>query len=415
MPALLAQADALKNQPVEREPLCHILESAEDLNSAQTLEKIKTLRHPGSVVVVAGFYPGLFGGEAYQMMKCLTAIKVCEELERHDVAAIPVCWIDTSPSADFAKRSLQLLDSESELHCRHLELPAAKDFSPCDPLPSDQISGLIAEIEELGKGSYDPEILQILKDAFNRKTTFANASARLIASLLEEWGMIVIDSHSLELQSLADHAMQTLPRSLIQNAVLPVLAAVIDPYEIDLHAGRQQAFESSGRIQPMAWPQASATIIDARSRRTLDRYDLNLPRLYGGWEALAGRFADAMPRGASEKLLSLRQEVEERIDRLKVLGPAESDFGKEADSAREKILFQLDRVRTNFDAACQRKRETVGRHIRRACNALAPNGRIQERELAGIYLPLRHSRAALRSLYERLDILSLEHQLIFMD
>jgi hypothetical protein len=57
----------------------------------------------------------------------------------------------------------------------------------------------------------------------------------------------------------------------------------------------------------------------------------------------------------------------------------------------------------------------VRRQISRTCNALAPNGRIQERELGGIQMLLRYSCAALRPLYEKLDILSREHQLIAMD
>lgn len=414
--ALLDRARALTEKPIDRHNLCNTLANAGDLCSGRTLDSIQKLRHPESVVVSADIYPGLFGGQTCQILKCLTAIKICEELESRGFRAIPLCWINVSSAGDFAKPSIQLLDSESELHCLELEFSeAGNDFSPLDLLPSNQIGGLLRRIEELGKGIHDPEILQFLKEAYSAETTFAHASARLMASLLKDWGMIVINPQAAEFQSFLDKSARTLPSSLVQSAVLPILARVIDPYEVDSYVREQRNFEAVGRMQPMAWPQAGATVIDSRNRRTLERYNLDLSQLFSGQKAIIERFADAIPHQASQKLLNLRQEVEGSIARLRTYSSAENNFEKAAVSARGKILFQLDRLRENFDAACQRKQETFARHIRRACNALAPNGRIQERELAGIYLPLRYSRAILRSVYEKLSILSLEHQLIYLD
>jgi uncharacterized protein YllA (UPF0747 family) len=190
---------------------------------------------------------------------------------------------------------------------------------------------------------------------------------------------------------------------------------VIDPYEVHSYIKAQQDFEAFKQKQPMAWPQASATVLDVRSRRTLERYNLDLCQLYSGERDIIERFVAEMPHGASGKLFDLKQETEDRIARLSGLNSAGGDFRKAADSARNKIVFQLGRLRESFEAARKRKQETISRRIHRACNLLAPNGRIQERELAGIQLPLQYSRVGLRSLYEKLDILSLEHQLISMD
>jgi uncharacterized protein YllA (UPF0747 family) len=413
--ALIAHANALRDLPTKRADLCRILEDARDLCSDKTREKLHLLRQPGSVVILTNFYPGLFGGQAYQILKCLTAIKVCEELAQHGLTAIPVCWISASSPPDFSMGSIQLLDSESEIHCLQLQQSGRDYFSPSDILPWSQVRGLLSQIEGLGAGVYDPEVIEVLKGAFARETTFAQASARLAFALLEEWGMVVVNPHAPDFQSIMDQTTTPLPACIIQCSVLPVLADVRDPYEVFSYVEERQTFAASKRIQPMLWPQASATIVDARSRRTLERYNLDLHQLYSGDAAIIGGLADGIPHEASAKLFNLRQEAEDRIATLGILGPAGSDFGKAMESAREKIVFQLDRLRKNFDAACKSRQETINRRVRRTCNALAPNGRIQERELACIQLPLRYSRAILRSLYEKLDVLSLEHQLIYMD
>lgn len=413
--ALFAHANALRDQPTKREDLCRFLEDAGNLCSDKACENVHLLRQPETVVVLTNFCPGLFGGQAYQILKCLTTIKVCEELKQHGLTAIPVCWINASSPPDFSKGPIYLLDNESEIHCLQLQQSGTKDFSSSDILPWSQVCGLLSQVEELGRRAYDPGIIEILKGAFAREATFAQASARLAATLLKEWGMVVVNPHAADFQPFVDQTAAPLPESLIQSSVLPVLASVIDPHEVYSYVEERRTFAAFKRIQPMAWPQASATIVDARSRRTLERYNLDLHQLYSGETAIIGGFADGIPHGASVKLLNLRQETEDRIAQLSVLSPAESDFGKATESAREKIVFQLDRLRENFDAACKSRQETIGRRVRRACNSLAPNGRSQERELAGIQLPLRYSRAVLRSLYEKLDILSLEHQLIYMD
>ena len=96
-----------------------------------------------------------------------------------------------------------------------------------------------------------------------------------------------------------------------------------------------------------------------------------------------------MPAGAAQRLHRLQQEAENRIDKVRALYSSGRGFEKEVASIRERIVFQLNRLREKSDAACKNRSGTTARHMRRVCNALAPNGRIQERDLAGIQWPLR--------------------------
>jgi uncharacterized protein YllA (UPF0747 family) len=411
MPAIIAHADSLRGQTVPTDALCRQLAKDARLCYDRTRENLLRLQQPECVVVLTNFYPGLFGGPAFQLFKCLTTIKICEELARHKLQAVPVCWISGELPRAFSRWSIRILNNESEICSLDLE---SQELS--DPLPRGRIEALLALIEETGRGNYDAEVLEILRSSFSPETTLADGCARLVAAVMKAWGIIILDPHSLDLKDAGYAAeLSTLPASILQCSLLPVVAAVIDPFEVDAFTGAQSFLRDRNLVGPMAWPQASATVLDSRSRRILDRYGLDLKRLYEGPDAIITGILDAMPRGASEKLGKLKLETEERITALNALCPGDGTFRGAADSGREKIIFQLDRLRENFETACNRKAEMVRRQISRTCNTLAPNGRIQERELGGIQMLLRYSCAVLRPLYEKLDILSREHQLIAMD
>jgi uncharacterized protein YllA (UPF0747 family) len=411
VPEIIARADSLRGQTGLLDFLGRQLAKDGRLCYDRTRENLQRLQQPESVVVLTNFYPGLFGGPAFQLFKCLTAIKICEELARHKLQAVPICWISGEMPRAFSRWSLRILNNESEICSLDLEHQEMRD-----PLPGDRIAALFALIEESGHGNYDTEVLEILKSSFSPDTTLAGACARLVAALMKEWGIIVLDPRSLDLQEAGCAAeLSALPPLVLQCSLLPVIATVIDPFEVNVFAEAQSFLRDRNLVGPAAWPQASATVLDSRSRRILDRYGLDLKRLYAGADAIITGILDARPREASEQLGKLKLETEERIAALNTLCPGEGALRGVADSGREKIVFQLDRLKQKLETARKRKEEMVRRQISRTCNALAPNGRIQERELGGIQMLLRYSCAALRPLYEKLDILSLEHQLIAMD
>jgi uncharacterized protein YllA (UPF0747 family) len=408
-------------------------------NSPKVCESVDRLIKSDSVVVIANVYAALFGGPVSQFLKCLTAIKICEELKKKGTDAIPVCWLQPDPPPDFSKWSINLIDGNGEIH--HLEL------SPGGCAIDDRITELISEIRGFGNGVFDSEILDMLESVFVPGEAISSASARLISSLMENWGMIVFDSNTPEPKTLLKEALAPLqstsaeirdllegerttlaerghahpfpdaeiPMSLIQSFILPILARVVDPYEIYSTAAALPVFARTGVTAPAYWPAASATVGDMKSRRTLARYNLRLVQLFSGDREVLRRTMESVPRGAAEKLRVISAETETRITELKSLLPVGSELHKTADSCARKVLYQLQKLKNHLEASLNTKEQTAGRQIRKACNLLAPGQEVQERKLAGVQIPLSYSRDGLRRLYEKLEILTFEHQLIWMD
>jgi uncharacterized protein YllA (UPF0747 family) len=422
MHTLSRRAELVRRRPMKRDVLPSIFIGSRDQRSTRASENVRRLQQHDSVVVTTNLYPSLFGGPAFQILKCLTAIKACEELSKHGITAIPVGWINTAPYAGSSASAIRLLDSESELHRLQFPAPEAKEISPADQLSPSQIASLFSQIEEIGQGTFDSEMIGILRASFQPGVTIAQATGNLFAALMEDWGMLVADPSSPEFQSVLPQTAYNAPSiedahraTLIQNSILPVISCVIDPDEVFSFVGAQPFFDRIDQVQPLAWPQASATAMDIRSRRTLERYKLELSRLFSGEQTIMLDLQNAMPHSTAGRLDSLRSEVEAQIARLKALNSSGKELSKTLESGREKILFQINKLCEHFESARTLKLETAGRQIHKACNCLAPGGKLQERELAGIQMPLRYSRSVLTSLYEKLDILNFEHQIMLMD
>jgi hypothetical protein len=387
---LAACAERVQNHPADP-GFVRVLSNGTS-EAFQVSENIQRLTRPDAVVVLADIYPGLLGGPVCQVLKCLTAVKVCELLKKNSCNAVPVAWTNNTSPPGYPGSSVSFLDVTADIH--------SFEYSAAEIIPGP-LALLISQIADFGKGSFDPELLKFLSNSFTRKGSLATATARLFSRLMGNLGMIVIDPSDF-------------PRGQAGTESLPVLARVIGPFEIDSLACTPQNLKQPVSCGRTLWPQLSATIGDARSRRTLDRYHLDLSRLYGGEREVLDSLRHEMPSAGLEKLEDLSLEVDARMAELQSYFP-EKEFLEASSACREKVLYQIRKLRDLFNAARSVKEQTAVSRIRKAGNLLAPNGRLQERELAGIQIPLKYSLAGLRVVYEKMDILNFEHQLIWMD
>jgi uncharacterized protein YllA (UPF0747 family) len=402
----------------------------------------------GSVAVVVNFYASLLGGPVSQILKCLTAIKVCAELKKEGIAASPVCWIHSSPPSGFSPHTLKILDRSSEIHCFELVDDERTQLLQSGALPQRRIAEIVAEIERLGSGGFDKELLELLS-SFKQNENLVSANAQWIALLLKEWGITVIDSGTPAVQNawneahafasnrqdriqvvmkkqMADLAVlgypanpqnSAIPSCLIQSLVIPTAAFVADPLEIYDFAKASPLYEELGIPQPLIWPSCSATMMNSRSRRTLDRYALHFSQLFAGEQNVMELVRNFMKN--KYKVPEIFEELKADAEIcMMVTGASVSPdkrFPKIQDRCRKRILYQLEKLQRHCTNAAKTNEQTAMRKIHRTCNWLAPNGRLQETELGGIQLPLRYAGAGLRLLYEKLDVRNFEHQIIDMD
>jgi len=205
-------------------------------------------------------------------------------------------------------------------------------------------------------------------------------------------------------------------RPIIQDYLLPTLCYVGGPAEIAYFAQIEVVYRRlAGRVTP-AVPRISATLIEPRQAKLLERYQLDLAEIFCGPETLQELVASrALPDiqksfdGAAElleKALALIQPPLEKLDRT-LLDAAEN--------AGSKMRYQLQGVRDKAARAEARKNTEVQRHADELSTALYPNKELQEREVGAAYFLLRYGTGLLPKLKEKLKLGWPDHQIVLIE
>jgi uncharacterized protein YllA (UPF0747 family) len=195
---------------------------------------------------------------------------------------------------------------------------------------------------------------------------------------------------------------------------LPTLAYTGGPAEIAYFAQAAVVYEKLlGRVTPIL-PRFSATLVDPKAQRLLERYQLAMPDMFSGPEKLRqtlatrtlpsdlqGRFAEA--KAALDKSLGSIRESLARLD------PTLVDA---ASNAGEKMKYQLTQLEARAARAEVQRNEVITRHADSLNWVLYPDKALQEREIGGLSFVARYGPGLLQSLYEAIHTDCHDHQVI---
>lgn len=203
-------------------------------------------------------------------------------------------------------------------------------------------------------------------------------------------------------------------RPVVQDYLLPTVAYVGGAAEVAYFGQSRVVYQVLlGRATPIV-PRFSGTIVEAKPQALLERYDLTVPDIFLGPDALRERLAkhtlppdlqsafDQAEASLKQSLASIQRSLE-RLDKTLVEAAA---------NAGAKMQHQLEQLRSRAARAELRQSEVLGRHAEVLSNALYPNKVLQEREIGGVYFVARHGTELLRNLYDTLRTDCLDHQII---
>jgi bacillithiol biosynthesis cysteine-adding enzyme BshC len=203
-------------------------------------------------------------------------------------------------------------------------------------------------------------------------------------------------------------------RPVLQDYWLPTLGYVGGPAEIAYFAQAAVVYEKLlGRITPIL-PRMSATLIEPRIERLLNKYQVELPELFHGECQLRDCLATrSLPAELKQDFRQARESVETTMVRigesLKKLDPT---LVEAAGRAASKMRYQVDRVEKRAAQAELRRTEILSRHAMQIENALYPSKSLQEREIAGICFYASHGPELVDRLVELAQTRCPEHKVL---
>lgn len=203
-------------------------------------------------------------------------------------------------------------------------------------------------------------------------------------------------------------------RPIVEDFLLPTLAYTGGAAEAAYFAQAGVVYEALvGRVTPIL-PRFSATIVEPKAQRLLEKHEVAITDVFEGSEALRRQIASRnLPRDLQSAFDDAKHSfdanftaVKERLEKLdKTLVDA-------AETARSKMQHQLEKLYAQAARAEAQKGELVTRHAESLSQALYPNKGLQERAVGGIYFFARYGNDLLHQLYDTIHSSCHDHQII---
>ena len=203
-------------------------------------------------------------------------------------------------------------------------------------------------------------------------------------------------------------------RPVVQDYLLPTLAYAGGAAETAYFAQAAVVYEKLlDRVTPII-PRFSATLVEPKVQRGLEKFEITVLDVFQGLEALRHTLAErAMPADLQAAFERANQSVEKSFSSLhEALAKLDPTLVEASQTAVSKARYQLDRLRERAMAAELRRSEVVVRKAELLNDALYPADGLQERTIAGVYYVARYGTELLRSLYEAMHTDCLDHQIL---
>ena len=203
-------------------------------------------------------------------------------------------------------------------------------------------------------------------------------------------------------------------RPIVEDYLLPTLAYTGGAAETAYFAQAGAVYEALlGRVTPIV-PRFSATIVEPKMQRLIERHGIAVPDVFAGPEALRRQLAErGLPQDLQAAFEAARKSLDSHLSSVKEkLVKLDRTLVDAAETARSKIEYQLERLHSQVARAEAQKSELVARHAETLSHALYPDKGLQERGIGGIYFLARYGRDFLQQLHDAMQPDCHDHQIL---
>lgn len=214
-----------------------------------------------------------------------------------------------------------------------------------------------------------------------------------------------------------DFSPNVLARPVVEDYLLPTLVYTGGSAEVAYFAQLGVVYEElAGRVTPIL-PRFSATIVEPKMRRLLDKYGIDLTSLFHGVDFVREKLAqNALPSELKETFDEAEAGLEKSLGAIeKLLGDLDKTLVEAGQRAGSKMKHQLGELRSRAARAEAMRSEVITRHAQQLSESLYPNKALQEREVGGIYFLSRYGDQLLHDLYATMHTDCHDHQLIELE
>lgn len=211
-----------------------------------------------------------------------------------------------------------------------------------------------------------------------------------------------------------DFSPNVLLRPVVEDYLLPTLAYTGGAAETAYFGQSGVVYDKLlGRTTPMV-PRFSATIVEPKMQRLLEKHAIAFADVFEGPEALRREIAShSLPEDLQKAFEAANAAFESNFSTLKQkLEKLDRTLVDAAETSRSKMQHQLEKLHSQAARAESQKGELVSRHADILSQMLFPEKGLQERGIGGIYFMARYGNDLLRQIYESMHSDCHDHQVI---
>jgi bacillithiol biosynthesis cysteine-adding enzyme BshC len=207
-------------------------------------------------------------------------------------------------------------------------------------------------------------------------------------------------------------------RPLYQDFVLPSIAYVAGPGELEYHAQLAPFYSAFEVTAPCLFPRMSVTIADSKTERLREKLSLSWEELLENPEQELSKklLREADEHHTTTLFAQAHGEIEDVFTKLKShLALIDTTLEGAAESAAGKALHPLDQLEQKANKAVKQKHSVELQRLSKLCNSVKPSGKPMERAVGTAYALLRYGPDELLNLLDRIPADGAAHHVILTE
>ncbi|MBI4540389.1 MAG: bacillithiol biosynthesis cysteine-adding enzyme BshC [Gemmatimonadetes bacterium] len=195
-------------------------------------------------------------------------------------------------------------------------------------------------------------------------------------------------------------------RPVVESTVFPVLAYVAGPAELSYYAQIGCLFDAHAIQMPLIFPRFSVLLVEAKTRKVLDKFELEARELARPLPELESEIArKEIPEAIREVMDALQGGiVEGAAQLLEAARKIDSTLKGPVTHARNESLAAFEELEKKIVQALKRQDEIALSQVAKAQAHLFPEGKPQERVLNVFYYLVRYGADLLPIILDRFEV-----------
>ena len=203
-------------------------------------------------------------------------------------------------------------------------------------------------------------------------------------------------------------------RPLMQDLLFPTAMYIAGPGEVAYFAQYRSAYEWAGLPMPIIYPRASATLVESKVGKVLEKLDLAVNDFEDDVDRLFQRVVlSAMEVDVDELFKDASTHLHEAVNVLKpAVQKVDPTLVKSAEALRSAMMSSLMDFKSRVVRAEKRSHDEVYDQLVKADVNLFPAGKLQERMISVLYFVNKYSMGLIGDLRASLSTDTTEHQIV---